>query len=169
MANRYVAVNNSTGRFMEVEATVVSAGAGDAGKLVALDSAGRIDESVLPVGIGADLTTATASENLSAGDWVNLYDNSSVFSTRKADNTNGRECHGFVLSAVTSGNPASVYRSGSNTGVSGLTAGSRYFLGTSGAETTSLVAAGSGYLLQFLGIPETATAVYFTYTPAVER
>ena len=49
------------GVLTQVEATVVSAGAGDAGEVVALDSTGKIDLSVLPLGIGADVKILVAS------------------------------------------------------------------------------------------------------------
>ena len=39
------------GKITQVEATVVSAGAGDAGEYVALDSSGKLDVSVLPTGV----------------------------------------------------------------------------------------------------------------------
>ena len=55
------------GVFTEVAATVTSAGAGNDGDLVALDSSGRLDNSVMPVGIGVDTKTIAASEALAAG------------------------------------------------------------------------------------------------------
>ena len=68
-----------------------SAGAGDAGKIPALDSQGRMDQSMMPVGIAPETDTATASEALSAGDFVNLY-NSSGLKAHKADaSTAGKE------------------------------------------------------------------------------
>ena len=60
------------GVFTEVAATVTSAGAGNDGDLVALDSSGRLDNSVMPVGIGVDTKTIAASEALASGDWVNV-------------------------------------------------------------------------------------------------
>jgi len=109
-----------------LDATIVnsatsSAGAGSSGKVVALDGSGRIDATMMPVGIGADTAIITASEALSAGDFVNIW-NSSGAKVRKADATTaGKETHGFVLAAVTSGASATVYFEGTNTGVSGAT------------------------------------------------
>lgn len=57
-----------------VNSKASSAGAGDAGKVVALDGSGRIDNTMMPVGIGADTATITASEALSAGDFVNILE-----------------------------------------------------------------------------------------------
>lgn len=96
-----------------------SAGAGDAGKLVALDASGKIDSTMMPVGIGADTSSIQASENLAAGDFVNIH-NSSGARVRKADaSTAGKEAHGFVLSTTASGAQATVYFEGTNTQVSG--------------------------------------------------
>lgn len=166
MADKYLAINGTTGRRMEVEGTVTSAGAGNAGELVALDGSGLLDVSVLPVGVGPDVDTIEASENLAAGDWVNLHDSTGI-KVRKADNSNSRECNGFVLASVTSGQNATVYRAGYNTAVSGLTVGTVYFLGTGGAETATVP--GSGTLLQQLGKADDAASVYFTYEQPTER
>ena len=103
-ANRVPALNGSG----ILDLTIVngktsSAGAGDTGKLVALDSSGRIDLTMMPVGITADVAALTTSEALSAGDFVNIW-NSTGAKARKADATvAGKEAHGFVLGAITSG------------------------------------------------------------------
>ncbi|KAA9150036.1 hypothetical protein F3K36_33425, partial [Delftia sp. BR1] len=87
----------------EVLGIQTSAGAANAGDIVALDDSGRIDNSMMPVGIGADTAVIAASEALAAGDWVNVW-NSTGAKVRKADaTTSGKEAHGFVLAAVTSG------------------------------------------------------------------
>ncbi len=151
----------------EQEALVSSAGAADAGKIVALDSSGRLDNSVLPVGVGPDAFTATAGENLAAGDLVYIDTSGEA---RKADaSTVSKMAIGFVLSAVTSGNPATVYFDGTNTGLSSLTVGSRYFLSatTPGAITTTPPAT-AGHIVQFVGIATSATTLSFTRgTPIV--
>ena len=50
------------GKTKQIFATTTSAGAADAGKIPALDGAGRFDMSMMPLGIGANTTQATASE-----------------------------------------------------------------------------------------------------------
>ena len=50
-----------------LNAAASSAGVGDAAKIVQLDGTGRIDSTMMPVGIGADTATITASENLAVG------------------------------------------------------------------------------------------------------
>ena len=62
-----------SGVISELEALVTSAGAGDAGKIPALDVTGKLDNSFMPVGIGADSKILPASENLAAGDLVNVW------------------------------------------------------------------------------------------------
>lgn len=78
----------------------------------------------LPTGIGESYT---AGENLSAGDLVFLNSSGQLM---KADaNSMGKEAIGFVKTAVTSGNPGTMYRDeGEITGLTGLTAGTLYIL-----------------------------------------
>lgn len=61
-----------------VNAKIISAGAADSGKLPQLDATGRVDSSVLPVGIGADTAAIVASEILAAGDLINVWNNVGV-------------------------------------------------------------------------------------------
>lgn len=137
-----------------------SAGAGDSGKLVALDGSGRIDATMMPVGIGADTASIQASEALSAGDFVNIW-NSGGARVRKADATAaGKEAHGFVLAAVASGANATVYFEGSNTGASGLTPG-LVFLQTTAGQAGAAAPSGSGNVVQRLGVATSATSVNF--------
>jgi len=155
------------GVFTEVAATVTSAGAGSDGDLVALDSSGRLDNSVMPVGIGADTKSIPASEALAAGDWVNVW-NSAGAKVRKANATTaGKEAHGFVLSAVVSGANALVYFEGTNTQVSGQTPGPKYLQTTAGTGGATIPSA-SGNVVQNLGVALSATDVNFERgTPVV--
>lgn len=155
------------GVFAEVAATVTSAGAGNDGDLVALDSSGRLDNSVMPVGIGVDTKTIAASEALAAGDWVNVW-NSTGAKVRKADATTaGKEAHGFVLAAVSSGGNALVYFEGTNTQVSGQTPGPVYLQTTAGTGGATIPSA-SGNVVQNLGVAVSATEVNFERgTPVV--
>ena len=146
---------------VQEEATVtISAGAGDSGKAVSLDASGKVDISVLPTGIGADTTSVLTSEILAAGDKVNLYDNAGTRNARKADNSNGREADGFVIVGFASGATATVYLEGANNALSALTAGTKYYLGTSGAVTATAPSA-AGARVQFLGKATSATALDF--------
>jgi hypothetical protein len=168
-ANRVPALNASG----VLDATIVnskttSAGAGDSGKLPALDAAGKLDTSFMPTGIGADTSSIVSSENLAAGDLVNIWDNAGTANVRKADATvAGKEAHGFVLSAVTSPAAATVYFEGSNTGVTGLTPGPQFLSATAGLCTATAPSA-SGNVVQRVGFATSATNMNFqSQTPVV--
>jgi hypothetical protein len=146
----------------EVTAVDTSAGAGDAGKIVALDAAGLLASSMMPAGFGANVDTIASSENLSAGDFVNIYDNAGTINVRKADADNGRPAHGFVKAAVVSPANATVYGLGElNDQVSGLTVGADYFLSTTAGGVTTTAPSSSGAYVQFLGRAKSATALRF--------
>lgn len=158
MADKYI--YNNGGTLTEREALVTSAGAGDAGKIPALDSNGRLTESVMPTGIGADTASIQASENLAAGDFVNVH-NSGGARVRKADATTaGKEAHGFVKSSVTSGASATVYFEGRNDQVTGLTPGPQ-FLSTTAGLATATAPSSSGNVVQRLGVAVSATELNF--------
>ena len=149
------------GVITEVFGVQTSAGAANAGDIVALDDTGRIDNSMMPVGIGVDTAIIDASEGLAAGDWVNVWNDAGTAKVRKADATTaGKEVNGFVLAAVTSGNPATVYFEGTNTQVSGQTPGPVYLQTTAGTGGTTIPSA-SGNVVQQIGVAVSATAVNF--------
>ena len=144
----------------EVLGIQTSAGAANAGDIVALDDSGRIDNSMMPVGIGADTAVIAASEALAAGDWVNVW-NSTGAKARKADaTTSGKEAHGFVLAAVTSGANATVYFEGTNTQVTAQTPGPVFLQTTAGTGGATAPSA-SGNVVQRLGVAVSTTAVNF--------
>lgn len=152
---------NTSGRLKEVQPITTSAGAGDASKIAQTDSTGRFDISLMPVGVGQEVTVAASSENLTAGNWVNLYSNAGTCNVRKADaTTNAKPCHGFVLANVTSPANATVYGiSNKNTACSGLTVGSDYFLNTTAGGETATAPSATGNVVQLLGRSETSTAM----------
>ena len=153
--------NNGVLDLTIVNAKTSSAGAGDSGKLPALDGSGRLDSSFLPVGIGADTQQIVASENLSAGDFVNIWNDAGTAKVRKADATTaGKEAHGFVLSAFSSAANATVYFEGSNTAVSGRTPGVQ-FLSTTAGSTSTTAPSASGNVVQRLGFATSATVINF--------
>ena len=166
MADKYI--KNNSGQLAEVEATTTSAGAGSAGKIIALDSSGRIDSSMMPSGIGADTEVMASSENLSAGDLVNIWNDSGTRKARKADASNGRRAHGFVLDSVTSPANATVNLSGDITGLTGLTPGVAYYLsGSSAGDVTSTAPTTSGHISQEIGIAVSDTAIAFEQQPPI--
>lgn len=142
---------------------VQAGGSGQENKIPALDSTGRLASTMMPSGIGADTVNVATSENLAAGDLVNIYDVTGTATARKANATDtSKPCGGFVLAATTSPAAATVYLEGPITGLSGFTSGVKVFLSaaTSGAITAT-APAGSGNVVQFIGRAVTATTVNF--------
>ena len=111
------------GKLQEVLGIVVSSGAPNDGDIPALGSDGKLDVSVLPTGVGPDVAVLEASENIGAGEYVNIFDDTGTPKIRKADNSNGRDAHGFLKTAVTTGNNGTVYFEGPNDNLTGLTIG----------------------------------------------
>lgn len=157
MADKYL--RHNAGVLTEVEGTVSSAGAANAGDLVALDGNGKLDPTTFPEGFGDSVIEFTTSEALDAGDFVNIHDSSGA-KARKADATVlGKRAHGFVLDSATSGGTVAVYFSGINDQVTGLTSGETQFLSTTAGDPASVPPNGSGNISQSVGIAISATAI----------
>lgn len=143
-----------------VKAISSSAGAADANKIVATNSTGRLDSTLMPTGIAADTVTAVVAtgETLSAGDWVNEFDNSGTPTVRQADASNARKATGFVLAGFSAGQTATIYPPGSTNNQVSVTPGVQYFLSntSAGSESTSAPdpsnTANDGHVIQPLGI-----------------
>jgi hypothetical protein len=169
MAQGFLAV--VSGKIKQVFAIVTSAGAGDAGKVPALDASGKLDASFMPTGIGANTVVVPTSENLSAGDFVNLYSAAGTLTARKADNSNNREAWGYVTASVTSPANATVQRLNTvNASRTGLTAGAEYWLGVAGGVISTPLdpVADVGKTSQYLGIAKSATELATTEYQAVQ-
>lgn len=152
-------------RFMQriagVATDVAAAVVATASSLVATNASGTIDPSFFPAGFGNDIVTATASEALAAGALVNIYNNSGAVAVRNADSATGaagKKTSGFVQSSVASGAAASIYRTGMNTGLTGLTPGADYYMGASGAATVTPPST-SGTTSQYIGTAVSATVL----------
>ena len=159
--NRFLSIlNGATTLFTAIASSV---GVGDASKIIMTGTDGRVHGSFMPLGVGAQTITATTTEALAAGDFVNVV----TAGARKADNSNGRVAVGFVLTAFASGVPATIYTSGLNTARSGLTAGTLYFLGVGGAETATSPDNVSGRICQALGIGLNSTTIPFQFNPPI--
>lgn len=165
-ANKFLKQVN--GVLTEELGTAVSTGITEANKIVALDATGRLDTSLMPVGVASETDTIIASENLSAGDFVNIWSSTGA-KVRKADaNTAGKEAMGFVLSPVTSGQSAIVYRSTqSNTALAGMTPGAKQYLSTTAGLITETIPSGSGNVIQYLGIAKSATELIFAVSEPI--
>lgn len=143
------------GQTIQYTPVVASAGAADGGKFVALGPDGKLDSSVYNAGTGVSTRPIVASEAIGAGKFVNEYLNAGALNIRLADNSNGRPAHGFVIAAVASAGTGAVYDLDAvNSGLSGLTIGSDYFLGTAGGVITPALdatTAATGAIDQKLG------------------
>lgn len=159
-------LNIISGKLKQIVASVT----GTADAIPAGDSTGKLDISWMPVGVGQEVLVAPSSENLTAGDFVNLYLNSAAINVRKADaTTNGKPAQGFVLANVTSPANATVFFiSNTNTQRSGLTIGSDYFLDTTAGGITATPPATAGNLVQYIGRAQSATAITMLNALTVE-
>lgn len=163
---KYIAL--VAGKLKEIAGLAASTGAGDAGKIPELDGSGRLDSSMMPVGFGSETKVIQASENLAAGDFVNIF-NSTGLRVRKADASNGRVAHGFVLNSVTSGQNATVYYGNLNTAVSGLTIGNELYLsGSTAGAVTATPPSTSGHTVQRLGVATGTTEMLVEIQTPVE-
>lgn len=158
MTDKYIAL--ISGEFEEVAAIDTSAGAGSAGEIPALDSTGRLNANMMPVGIVPEVVSVVTSENLAAGDLVNIYDATGTPTARKADCSNGRRAVGFVLAGSTSPAAANVYLEGLVTGLTGLTAGDQMYLDVTGQASATPPSTG-GYISQQIGTALSDTVIAF--------
>jgi len=169
MAEKYVRIGTGAADLQEIEATVESTGASEAGNIIGLDAGGKLDESLFPTGIGADTKLIEASENLSAGDFVNVFNDSGTVKVRRADASSvGREANGFVLSAVTAPNNATVYFSGINDELTGLDLGAIYYLSTTAGDVATTRPSTAGQFVQKLGRTLSATEISFEHHSTIE-
>jgi hypothetical protein len=112
---------------------------------------------------GSGFPSLLASETLAAGDLVNIFSGG----VRKASsNDTTKQAHGFVTASYSSTNPVVVFYSGLLTNISGLTAGTRYFLSTSGGRSTTPPVL-TGQLSQEIGVAISTTAILFQPGPAI--
>ena len=164
MADKYLI--NDGSKLKQVAATTASTGVTEAGKIIALDDAGKIDSSMMPLGFGDDAKAFAASEDLAAGDFVNIFDDAGTVKIRKADPSalNQRIAHGFVKVAVLTGSNGTVFFEGVNDALSGLSAGGEYYLDPQNPGLIGLYSAltfATGDLVQRVGIAVSATELSF--------
>lgn len=144
-----------------INGKAVTAGAADAGKPILTNGSGKLDETMLPTGLGADVWPLTASEALTAGDFVNIWNDGGTAKVRKADaTTEGKHAMGFVKAAVALNAQATVYFEGTNDQVTGQTPGDVYLQTTAGRGGAAAPSA-AGNVIQRIGFAVSATAVNF--------
>lgn len=132
--------------------------------IVATGAGGTIDPTFLPPGVGVEVITLVASEALSAGAFVNVYDASGTPKCRNANATTaGKEAHGYVIASVLSGANATVYLNGRNVAFLGgavVNAGDLY-LGTTAGQAVLVAPSASGNIVQQIGFAYSTTAMQF--------
>lgn len=170
MADKYIGLD-ANGNEAEVAFKQASAGAADAGKGIALNSAGKIDDTMLPT----DSTNSiTSSESLTAPALVNVH-NSTGPKVRYADASAAnaaKKAVGFIVDSVATATPVNVYfdEGAIIPGFTGLTPGADYFLSdtTPGGVTNTPVTA-AGRILQKVGQAVSATELKFSPEEPVIR
>lgn len=130
----------------------------------------------LNTAIGASLVdghvSATAGETIAAGDAVNLYDATGTLSARLADATTiGEELDGFAVTggAATATVTIAVLWGSQITGLTGLTAGSWYYLSTTAGDITATAPSGTGNVSQRAGKALTTTSLLFQPGEPIEQ
>jgi len=109
---------------------------------------------------GPESKDITASENLAAGDLVDIWNDGGTAKARLSDTSDNHPADGYVVAEVNSGNTATVYINGINDELSGMTPGAKQFLTTSGGVTETAPST-SGYAIQEVGIALSATEMKF--------
>lgn len=162
---KYLITGGATG--ITQESTVdSSAGAGDSGKIPSLDASGKLDTTFMPTGFGADTLSLTAGEALSAGDLI--YVNASGQMLKADADSAAKAAVGFVLASVANSASGTAYfGSGLVTGLTGLTAGSMYYLSQTAGTITTTAPTGTNVIQQPVGFATSATTLYFEPQRAV--
>ncbi len=154
MAKRLIN-QNTNGSKETYSGVTTSAGAGSSGEIPALDSAGKLDTSMMPVGFGQDSVTATAGEALTAGDFVYFNGSGAVL---KADATAlAKQAKGYVNANVLNAGTATVFFDDSNTGLTGLTINVPYYLSTTPGQVTPTAPTTATQIVQRVGFANSAT------------
>jgi len=160
-APKYLKRDASSGQVAEVIATETGP---TSEVIVSTTSGGTIDPSLLPVSGAA---TAVAGENIAAGAYVYIKSGDGKL-YNAVWSSGGNQAIGFTLASYLMGATATYYDSGTNTGLSGLSTGLRYYgdKTTPGGVTTT-VPSGAGVLSQFLGYASSTTAIETTIADSV--
>lgn len=165
---KFITIDSNGKQKLTDVGVTTSTGATDSGKAAVLGADGKLDTTLFPTGFGADAVMMTAYENLSAGNFVNVFDDGGAFKVRKADATSaGKEATGFVLDAVSATQPVKVYFEGTNTGVTGVTAGAVFLSSTAGGFTATPPST-TGNVIQKIGVGISATSINVEFSDSIE-
>jgi hypothetical protein len=158
-AKKYL--NSEGGEIVQKQGTDTSAGAANAGDIMALDAAGKMSATMLPAGVGVLVKNYPTYENLAARDIVSIYLDAGTLKLRKADADNNLAAHAYVIAAVTSPAAADAYFDGIISGFVGLTKGARYYLSATAGGVVDTPPSGAANLVQYLGIAVSDTEIEF--------
>jgi len=148
------------GVLTQVKALVTSTGVADANKVVATGADGKLDESLMPASLTLQVKVLPATEDIAAGDFVNVFDDAGTVSVRLADASAERPADGYVKAGALTGANATVYLEGVNNQLTGLAPG-QVWLGDAGQVTQTAPASGGGGLAQIVGQAIAATELDF--------
>lgn len=163
------ALRLGTGGIEEFAATDSSAGAANAGDIVALDSSGKIAVNMLPTGLGPAVKSIVASEAITAPALVNIWNDGGTAKIRKADAATNKPANGFILASVAAAASADVYFEGEVTGLSGLTAGKVWLSATVPGGVQATIPTTSGHIAQSVGWATSATTIDFESGDPITR
>ena len=142
-----------------------------------LSGLGTVASPLALPGVLATTVSIVAGATLTAGQWVNVYNNAGTANVRPADMTDAtKPAQGFVLAGFASAATATVYLYGVNTVIpvgayAAADVGKPVFLSTAGG-TTLTPPATTGNLLQQVGWVDAVGAtvtVNFTNSPGIVR
>lgn len=153
-------VDYVSGVLQQIVPISTSAGAGDSGKMIQTNSAGKLDLTLMPAEITAQAKVYPASEDVAAGDLVNIWYDVDTWKVRLAAASTSRLASAYVNAGFLTGANATVYTEGFNNQLSGLTPG-LVWLGEAGAVTQTPPSSGSGGIAQIVGTALSATELEF--------
>lgn len=118
---------------------------------------------------GIQPVNVTASEDLAAGDFVNIfYTGGSRYCQKASASSPVTLAHGFVKEAVISGQPAAVYPGGLNVYASGTFLDETVFLSSTPGLATITPPETSGFIVQEIGVATGPNSIYFQYNPPIK-
>jgi len=146
------------GGVLTVRSATASGGAGNANQVVALDGTGAIDASMLG---GTFVASLDVSVVVTASIGAMVYINSAGKIALAVASSLATQAQGFIKDNVSVGETATVYFSGENTNLSGLTIGAPVFLDAAAIGKVTLAAPGNPNMDQPLGFAVSATQLHF--------
>lgn len=114
-----------------------------------------------PLGAAGIFVAVIASTALTAGSFINIYDDDGTSKARAANASNERFADGYVSSSFNINDSAIVFLNGVNTSLLGLIIGDIYFLGLTPGSLVNSPPTGAGETVQLLGRAVSSTGLIF--------